>query len=218
VVIFSVSLVVRVRCGLGRCTGSFAERLLRLDSLGGLPRLYTSGLFVAVAVLAWLARRRTTGRARLWWTAVVAIGGALAVAKLVSAHSAARGISAVATLVGGVVLTVLALGALAVTGRRRGIAPALPIVLALAVYAGVALGLDAVTSALMAVQDRVGLLSRVAATFGEELGEAMAALYVLVTLRWHLPPATLHGGTAGLSRPRPDAATEVDVLRRTGRR
>jgi hypothetical protein len=59
-------------------------------------------------------------------------------------------------------------------------------------------------------------LSRVAATFGEELGEAMAALYVLVTLRWHLPPATLHGGTAGLSRPRPDAATEVDVLRRTG--
>ena len=66
VVVFPVALVVEVRCGLGRCSGSFVERLFSLDALGGLPRLYTSGLFVAGAVLgAWPLGDR---RAALWWT------------------------------------------------------------------------------------------------------------------------------------------------------
>ena len=59
--------------------------------------------------------------------------------------------------------------------------------LALGLYAAVSLGLDAVTSVVVLLQDRVGLLTHVATTFGEEFGEAMAALFVLVTLRWNLP-------------------------------
>ena len=35
VVVFPVSLVVQVRCGLGRCTGSFVERVFALDAIGG---------------------------------------------------------------------------------------------------------------------------------------------------------------------------------------
>lgn len=176
------------------------ERLFALDALGGLPRLYTTGLFVAGAVLGWLARTRSAGGAQLWWTAVAGIGAALAVAKLVSVHSAAKGGSPLATLVVGVVLTVVALAALTVTGRRWGVAAARPVVLALGVYAAAALGLEAVTALLVSLHDGVGPLTRAAATFVEELGEALAALLVLVTLRWTLPAA---GSTAGV----PPAAT-----------
>jgi hypothetical protein len=187
-VLFPLALVVEVRCGLGRCTGSPAERLLSLDAVGGLPRLYTAGLFLAVAVLAGIAARRSPGRPRWWWSAVAAIGVVLAAAKLLSAHSTAKNLSPLLTLVVGVVLTAAALGALTLTGRRWGIAAAGAVVSALAVYAVAALGLDAVTSLLASLQDRVGLLTRAAATFAEELGEALAALLLLVTLRWQLPP------------------------------
>jgi hypothetical protein len=189
IVLFPVSLITEVRCGVGRCAGSFTQRLWALDAVGGLPRLYTAGLFVAAAVLAGLARRRTTGRAQQWWTAVAAIGAGLAVAKTVSVHSTAKGASPAVTLLGGVVLTVLVLSALAATGRRWGVAAVLPVTLALALYAGAALGLDAVTTALIAAQDRAGLPYRAAVTFVEELGEAVAAIVVLVAVRWNLPVA-----------------------------
>lgn len=191
-VIFPVGLVVGVRCRLYRCTGSLVERLTSLDGLGGLPRLYISGLFVAVAVVAWLARRRTSGGARLWWTAVAGAGTALAVAKLLSVHSVAKGAAPTTTLVVGLLVTVLTLGALWAGGRRWGVAAAVPVVVALGVYAGTALGLDLVVSLMVAVQERVGSLSRVSATFAEEFGEALAALVVLVTARWQLPPAVGH--------------------------
>lgn len=197
--LFALALVENVRCGLGRCSGSLVERLLSLDALGGLPRLYTSALFAAVAGLGWLARSRSAGRTRLWWTVVAGIGAALAVAKLVSVHSSAKGLSALATLAVGVVLTVVALAVLTVTGRRWGVAAARPVVLALGVYAAAALGLDAVTALLVALQDGVGVLTRAAATFAEELGEALAALFVLVTLRWNLPAARIPARAMELS-------------------
>jgi hypothetical protein len=59
-----------------------------------------------------------------------------------------------------------------------------PVVLALAAYAAVALGLDLLTALAAAVQDRVGWLTVSGATFVEELGEALAALLLLVTVRW----------------------------------
>jgi hypothetical protein len=202
--LFLVSLVVEIRCGrTTRCTGTLAERLFSLDELGGLPRLFTTGLFVAVAVLAGTVVRRTTGHERLWWAAVAAIGAVLALAKLVSSHSEAKGMSALATLVVGVVLTVVALAALAVTGRRWGIPAASAVVLALGLYAGVALGLDAVTAVVVGVQDQVGMLSHVAATFVEELGEALAALFVLVTVRWLLPARSSGGPPAPGALPDP---------------
>ena len=196
--LFPIALVVEVRCRRGWCGGVGGwEQLFDLNAVGGLPRLYTTGLFVAVAVLAGMAVRRTAGRPRQWWAGVAVIGALLAAAKLLSVHSTAKGAAPVATLLVGVVVTVLALAALTVAGRRWGVAAARPVVLAMAVYAVAALGLDAVSVLLVAVQDRVGLLSHVAVTFAEELGEAMAALFLLVTVRWQLPEADL-----ALSRPR----------------
>src|SRR4051794_12917183 len=91
------------------------------------------------------------------------------------------------TLVGGVGLTVLVLGALWVSGRRWGVAGARAVVLAMAAYAAAALGLDLLTGLAAAVQDRVGWLTVVGTTFVEELGEALSALLVLVTVRWQSP-------------------------------
>jgi len=186
-VLFPIGLITRVRCGLGRCTGSTAQHLFDLDRIGGLPRLFTSGLFVAVCCLGWLARRRLEGRSRTWWTAIAAIGAVLAVAKLVSAHSHAKAAAPLATLVIGVLIAGVALWALSVTGRRWEIGAARPIAFALAGYAAAALGLDAVTSMVEASQDHVGALTAAVATFAEELGEALAALVVVVTVRWQLP-------------------------------
>jgi len=63
-----------------------------------------------------------------------------------------------------------------------------------------ALGLDAITSAVAAVQDHVGALSAAASTFVAELGEALAALFVLVTVRWHLPVSPERTPEAAVTR------------------
>ena len=129
VVVFPISLVVEVRCGLGRCS-----RLLRRAAV--LPRRARR----PAAPLHHRAVRRRRPCWRAWPPGVRPAGrgcggrrwpGSAAcwrLAKLVSAHSEAKGMSAVATLLVGVVLTVVALAALAVMraamgdrrGRRRG--------------------------------------------------------------------------------------------------
>jgi hypothetical protein len=186
--LFLLAFLVAIRCGPRGCHGSLATRLLDLDAVGGLPRLFTTALFLAVGVLAWGARRSVKAPAATWWTAVGALAIALAVAKLVSVHSVLKNdVSPLLTLVGGLVLTGLVLGALSSAGRRWGVAAARPVVLALAVYALVALGLDLLTGLAAAVQDRVGWLTVSGATFIEELGEALAALLLLVTVRWQSP-------------------------------
>jgi hypothetical protein len=183
--IFLLGFVVALRCGPRGCSGSPAMRLFDLDAVGGLPRLFTTALFVGVAVLALRARRSAPGPAASWWAAVGAIATGLALAKVLSVHSTLKdSVSPVLTLVGGLVLTVVVLGLLRVAGRRWEVAAALPVVLALAVYAVVALGLDLLTGLAAAVQDHVGWLTVSGATFVEELGEALAALLLLVTVRW----------------------------------
>ena len=211
VLIFAASLAVEVRCAVDRCTGSLAERLFDLEAVGGVPRLFTTGLLAATAGLASLAGRRTSGRTRLWWTAVAGIGAAVAVAKLVSAHSASKATSATATLVGSVVLAVLALSVLAGTGRRWRIPEARPVTMALGVYAAAAVGLDLVTAVLIAEQDGIGPLGAVTATYGEEFGEAMGALLVLVTVRWHLP-----AGDPGVARLAPEVRSGISASRPHG--
>jgi hypothetical protein len=181
--LFCAGFLVRVRCtALRRCGGPVA-RVLDLDALGGVPRLVTTAMFVVIAVLAWRAARRAAGRRALWWTAIAAAGAVLAVLKLVSAHSLAKADSAVLTLVGSVGLAVAALVVLWVLGRRWGVAAAGPVVGALALYAGAAIGLDAVTWLAAAVQTHAGALSATATTFVEELGEALSAFVLLVTVR-----------------------------------
>jgi hypothetical protein len=186
-VLFPSGLVARVRCSVGQCRGSWLDHAVDLDAVGGLPRLLITGLFVGVAVLGWRGARRAVGTARLWWTAIVVLGALLALAKLVSAHSTAKEVSPVLTLVVGVALAGAALGGLAVTGRRWGIVGVRPILVALGAYAAAALGLDALGSAVLAAHPRAVLLGAVC-TFVEELGEAVTALIVVVAVRWNLPP------------------------------
>jgi hypothetical protein len=182
--LYTAGLVERLRCGLfDRCGGPVAH-LVDLDALGGLPRLLTTAFFVATAVLAFRAGRALAGRPALWWAAVGGIGVLLALAKLVSAHSVAKADAVMVTLVGGIVIAAVSLVALYVAGRRWRVAAAGPVVLALACYAFAAIGLDAVTSLVAAVQTTTGPLTQAAATFVEELGEALTALVLLVTVRW----------------------------------
>src|SRR4051794_23593056 len=182
--LYSVALMERLRCRFaGRCGGAVAH-VLDLEAVGGLPRLVTTALFVVTAVIAWGACLRSSGLRALWWAAVGVVAAALSVLKLVSAHSVAKADSVVLTLLGSVLVTVVVLGALVALGRRWGVPAAGPVVLALAVYACAALGLDVVTWAVAAVQSHAGALSAAATAFVEELGEALTALTLLVTVRW----------------------------------
>lgn len=187
-VLFPVGLIARARCAVGRCADSWFHHAVDLDAIGGLPRLLITGLFVAVAVLGWRASRRSAGTARSWWLAVAGLGVLLALAKLVSVHSTAKEDSPLLTLVVGLALAGAALGGLAATGRRRKIAGARSIVVALAAYAVAALGLDALGSAVLAAHRHVVLLGAFC-TFVEEFGEAVTALLVVVAVRWSMPAA-----------------------------
>ena len=196
VVLFPVGLVVRLRCSLGRCGNAVVQHLFDLDSVGGLPRLFTTGLFAAVCGLAWWAVRQCSGGPRTWWTAVSAIGAVLALAKRVSAHSVAKSSAPVATLLVSVLLTVVALVALTVGGRRWSVPAARPVVIAFAVYATAALGIEAIAAAALAAQSHVGSLTAATTTFIEEFGEAATALLLVVTVRWHLPARSEGGARA----------------------
>jgi hypothetical protein len=182
VALYAVGFVVRIRCRLeGTCGGP--TRLFDLDALWGLPRVATAGLFLVTAVLAFRASRRAA-RVPRWWTAIAVLAAGLALAKLLSVHSIAKSDSTALTLAGSVTVAAAVLSGLWLLGRRWQVAPTAAVVLALALYAGAAIGLDAVTSVLAAAQSHVGALSEAAATFVEELGEALAALVLLVTVRW----------------------------------
>ena len=191
VILFVVALVVRLDCVPYGCVGSSAERVLNLDEIGGLPRLFTTGLFLATAVVAFRGSRRVTGPARTWWTLVTLVGVGLTVAKVLSAHSLAKAAGPMATLVVGVAVTAVTLTVLRVTARRWGVPAGTPMVWALGWYAVAALGLDLVTGAAATLQGSEGPVAVAVATFVEELGEALTALVVLVTAYTHAPEATV---------------------------
>jgi hypothetical protein len=190
--LFTVGLVVRLRCAVGRCPAPQTRQLLDLDAVGSLPRLFTAGLFVAVAVLGARAAARTERPARWWWVLVAVSGVVLAAAKVVSLHSAAEQVDGRwVTLVGGLGLTLVGLPVLWWAGRRWSVPAAGAVTLALAVYAAAALGLDQVTGLVgMAWSGRV---SGAFATYLEEGGEAVTALLLLAAVaRWM--PARRHPG------------------------
>jgi hypothetical protein len=187
--LFAAGFLVRLSCRGHRCGRSPLAELLDLDALGGLPRLFTTGLFVAVAVVAWRARRRLRSGPATWWGLVALAGVALALAKLVSVHGAAKtDVSPALTLAVGLATTVAGLVLLTVTGRRWGVRGAGAVVLAMAVYAAAALGLDLLTGAVGAIRGHWGPLSAATATFVEELGEALTALLLLAVVRRQAEP------------------------------
>src|SRR4051812_11741603 len=55
--IFLLGFLVALRCGPWGCHGSLVSRLLDLDAIGGLPRLFTTALFLGAGFLAWRASR-----------------------------------------------------------------------------------------------------------------------------------------------------------------
>jgi hypothetical protein len=187
VCLYAMGLDVRLRCRFHDGCHWSRDKYFDLDAIGGLPRLFITGLFVALAVLAWWASRRATGRARTWWTAVALIGAALAVLKVVSAHSDAKAAADVATLVVGVALSVVVLGALWRTARRWDVGAGPSVVMALAVYAFAALGLDAITGLVAGIHGSTGVVADSVATFIEEFGEALGALLVLTMVWWWFP-------------------------------
>jgi hypothetical protein len=180
--LFAAGFLVRLECRTRGC-GHWSW-LLDLDAVGGLPRLFTTALFVAAAWAALRAARAASGGPARWWTAVGALGLVLAAAKLVSAHGTLKtGVPPLVQFLAGVVLAVPVLAALWRSGRLAGVAATGPVVLALAGYAAAALGLDVLTDLAALVQHSVGPLTRAASTLVEELGEALAALALLVVVR-----------------------------------
>jgi hypothetical protein len=190
--LFTVGFLVRLRCGLGACSSSRIDRLLDLDAVGGVPRLFTTGLFLAAAWWGWRGFRATAGRPALWWAALAAIGMGLALAKLISVHSTVKAdLAPSGTLLLGLLLTVPVLGALYLAGRSWGVPGTRAVVVALAAYALAALGLDLLTGVYAALQDRIDPLTVAGTTYVEELGEALSALCVLVVVRWQVPATAL---------------------------
>jgi hypothetical protein len=201
--LYCIGFVLRIRCRfVGHCGGT-ASRFFDLDAVGGLPRLAVAVMFVVTAALAYRAYRRTSGRPALWWGTLAAGAAVLALFKLVSAHSIVKGVSAVLTLAVSVLLAVAGLTALWIAGRRWRIRATGPVVLALAFYAVTAIGLDAVTSLVAAVQSDAGALTAAASTFVEELGEALTAMGVLVTVRWQAAAAGPASGGPADAHPAP---------------
>jgi hypothetical protein len=196
--LFGSGLAVRFACIAHRCPSRDVRLLLDLDALGSLPRLFTTFLFVAVAVLAGRAAARSERPARWWWAVVGTGTVALAAAKAVSVHSAAEQADGrLATLVVGLLLTAIGLPVLWWAGRRWSVPAAGAVTTALAVYAAAALGLDQVSALVNAIG--ATRVTRSLAIFVEEGGEAAAVLFLLASVSRWLPPAPLPDVAGGPS-------------------
>ncbi len=184
--LFGLGFVVRWRCTVGACSLGGAEWVFDLDAVGGLPRLYTTGLFVASAAVAARIALRSAGVHRLWFAAVALVGAGLVFAKLVSAHSVLEGWDGAGkTLILGSLASLVGLPVLALLGRAWRVPGARGVVLALGLYMLAALGLDVVTGTVVAADPSP--LPMAGATFVEELGEALTALVLLAVLVRRVP-------------------------------
>jgi hypothetical protein len=182
--LFALSSVVQYRCGRRGCDMGL-KALLDVEAVGGLPRLFTTAVFVAAAVVAVCHARVLVGGPRIWWAGVGVAGALLAVAKVVSAHSSFESRDGrVLTLLVSLVVSGVGIGLLTAGARWWGVPGARAVIGALALYTVVALGLDGVTALVRAVEDYSGLRSRTALAFAEEFGEALAALVLLAAVRW----------------------------------
>ncbi|WP_369140763.1 hypothetical protein [Modestobacter versicolor] len=182
--LFALSSVVQYRCGKWGCDSGLKGRL-DVEAVGGLPRLFTTAVFLLVAVVAVVAARRAVAGRQAWWAAVGLAGVLLAVAKIVSAHSAFESSDGRwVTLAVSLLLSAVGIGLLAAGARRWDVPGARPVVLALVAYTVVALGLDALTAIAVAAQSYSGLRSWTVLAFLEEFGEALTAIGLLAAVRW----------------------------------
>ncbi|SFK92296.1 hypothetical protein [Geodermatophilus ruber] len=157
-----------------------AARLLALDSALPLARVFVVLLFAVAALAAIAGAGRIPGR-RTWWSAVgVAAAGIAALEAGTSrAHAAfeATSTTVVASAAGAAVVTLGALWFLSRSERRDRSR----ILLSLAAYAAVSVGLSAVSAALAgAYGTRSGWAT--GATLVEHLAEALAAVVFLLAV------------------------------------
>jgi len=184
-------------CGfLLRQTGH-EVRVLSMDAPYSLPRMYVAALFAAAALAAVTGAGALPGR-RTWWTAVGLVAGLVAAVKAGSTlhaealhalndavgRTAATAMSA--ALVAVVVLVLWSLTRRERRDRRRVLA-------CLVAYAVAAVGLSAVSSA-------VGDTWRIAATYVEESGEALAGVAFLVAVLVGVAPRVVLPATWRLRR------------------
>jgi hypothetical protein len=179
-----------------RQTGS-ETRLLSMDAVYSVPRMYVAALFAAAALAA-LAGAGVLPARRTWWTAVGLVAGLIAAVKAGSTIHA-DALHALIGAVGFVPATLLsaALAAAVVTAlwmlsqhdrrdRRRVLG-------SLAAYGVAAVGLSAVSGA-------VGPGWSAVATYVEESGEALAGVAFLIAVLVGVAPRTVLPRTWRLRR------------------
>jgi hypothetical protein len=179
--VFTVGLLVRMRCAVGRCPAPELQQVFALDALDGLPRLFTAGVFLLVAVVAARAAARSSRGGAIWWAAMAAAGVVLAITKAVSSHSTLEHDDGRdTTLAAAVVVAVVVLPLFWGVGRAWAVPAATPAMLALAAYAAAALGLDQLTVAVCGSAGSPMAVSLL--VFVEESGEAVTALLLLAAV------------------------------------
>ena len=182
----ALGVVLELVGWLTRVTGAPTSiaRPLAMDAPFSLARMYVAGLFAAAAVVAAVGAGRLPGR-RTWWTSVAAIAGGIAAvkfagtahARFVAALGGGSSLSALvvsAALAGGVVGGLWWLSRYERRDRHRVLG-------CLALYAGAAVGLSAVSAA-------AGPAWSATATLVEESGEALAGVGLLVAVLLGVAP------------------------------
>ncbi|MPQ97965.1 hypothetical protein GB931_08515 [Modestobacter sp. I12A-02628] len=183
VLLFATSLATTLACTRAGCDLPAAARTaLGTDTIGGLPRLFTTVLLALTAGSALRGTLAASGAVRRWWVGVVAVGAALCWAKLTSEHSVlenedGRSVVLLAATAGSVAVAVL----LWRTAARWSVPGGPAVVLALLADTAAALGLDQLTQEVAGTGHQ-GLT--VVATTLEEGGEASTALVLLLVVRW----------------------------------
>jgi hypothetical protein len=165
-----------------RLSGAHGQtaRLLSMDAPLSVPRMYITALFATASIAALSAAGRIPGR-RTWWSAVGAVGAGITFVKAGGdVHAAAlRWLSR--TVGPGMAFVISVLLAVAVVAMLWFLARAerrdrLRVLGSLALYAGAAVGLSAVSVTV------TGLRAGATATFFEESGEALGAVFFLVAV------------------------------------
>jgi uncharacterized membrane protein YozB (DUF420 family) len=189
-----------------------AGRLLSMDGVGSVPRMYVAALFAAAALAAAAGASNIPGR-RTWWLAVALIAGGIAAVKAGSTvHSDV--VAASNELLGSRLALIMSVGAATTVvcglwylsrneqrDRRR-------MLTVLALYAVASVGLSAVS---FAVQEAYGRASTWAAatTFVEETGEALAGVMFLIAVLVGVAPRLVLPHTWALRRTADDSGLAV---------